>query len=147
MTEKILPYNAELAAQETGYWCGPASAQMCLSDRGIHVEEHVLAAKCQTHEGGTDHLGLIERVLNEYVHNADYITVSLPNDPPTQAEVEAFWDHLVTSIDGGFRPGHQFRCPPIEYPVPDQRLRAGTKFLQFRDHLPLCFGAWVLRRG
>jgi murein DD-endopeptidase MepM/ murein hydrolase activator NlpD len=131
MTEKILPYNAELAAQETGYWCGPASAQMCLSDRGIHVEEHVLAAKCQTHEGGTDHLGLIERVLNEYVHNADYITVSLPNDPPTQAEVEAFWDHLVTSIDGGFGLVINFVAPLSNIPFPIKGSGPAPNFYNF----------------
>ncbi len=131
MTEKILPYNADIAAQETGYWCGPASAQMCLSDRGIHVEEHVLAAKCQTHEGGTDHLGLIERVLNEYVHNADYITVSLPNDPPTQDEVETFWNHLRTSIDAGFGLVINFVAPQNNIPFPIKGSGPAPSFYNF----------------
>lgn len=118
MTEKILPYNRDLVAQETGFWCGPASAQMCLSDQGIHVDELQLARECGTHEGGTDHLGLIAPVLNKYVHNGDYIVVHLPNDPPTQQEIETFWEHLVTSVDGGFGLVINFVAPLNNKPFP-----------------------------
>lgn len=118
MTEKILPYNRDLVAQETGYWCGPASAQMVLSDRGIHIDEMQLARECGTHEGGTDHLGLIEEVLNRYVHDADYITVWLRNDPPTDQEVEDFWNNLRTSIDNGFGLVLNFVAPLNNKPFP-----------------------------
>lgn len=118
MTEKILPYNRDLVAQETGFWCGPASAQMVLSDRGIHVDEMQLARECSTHEGGTDHLGLIEEVLNRYVHDADYITVWLRNDPPTDSDIEEFWNNLRTSIDAGFGLVLNFVAPANNIPFP-----------------------------
>jgi hypothetical protein len=131
VTEKILPYNRDLAAQETGYWCGPASAQMCLSVQGIHVDEWDLAAQCGTHEGGTDHLGLIAPVLNKYVHNGDYIVVHLPNDPPTQAEVETFWDHLVTSVDAGFGLVINFVAPANNKPFPIKGSGPAPSFYNF----------------
>lgn len=118
MAEKILPYNKELVAQETGFWCGPASAQMVLSDRGIHVDEAQLAAECGTHTGGTDYIGQITAVLNKYIPDADYLTVDLPHDPPTDAEVETFWNNLRTSIDNGFGLVLNFVAPGNNPPFP-----------------------------
>jgi len=55
MAEIVLEYDSNIVPQETGYWCGPASAQVCLNIRGIHVDEATLAAECGTDEGGTDY--------------------------------------------------------------------------------------------
>lgn len=118
MTEIVLPYNRDLVAQETGYNCGPASAQMVLSDRGIHIDESQLARECTTHEGGTDHLGLIEKVLNNYIPDADYITVWLKNDPPLDHEVEELWNHLRLSVDNGFGLVINFVAPLNNKPFP-----------------------------
>jgi murein DD-endopeptidase MepM/ murein hydrolase activator NlpD len=118
MAEVVLPYNRDLVAQETGFWCGPASAQMCLSNRGVHVDEAQLARECGTHNGGTDHLGLIAPVMNKYIHDADYIVVQLPNDPPTDHEIEEFWNHLRTSVDAGFGLVVNFVAPANNKPFP-----------------------------
>lgn len=118
MTEIVLPYNRDLVAQETGFWCGPASAQMVLSNRGIHVDEIQLARECGTHEGGTDHLGLIAPVINSYIHDADYVVVQLPNDPPTDQEVEEFWNNLRLSVDNGFGLVINFVAPLNNKPFP-----------------------------
>jgi len=117
VTEKVLNYNRDLVSQETGYWCGPASAQMCLSNRGIHVDEAQLARECRTHEGGTDYLGLIENVLNQYIHDADYVTVELRNDPPLPHEVDQMWNDLRTSIDAGFGVVGNFVSPANNPPI------------------------------
>lgn len=118
MTEIVLPYNRDLVAQETGFWCGPASAQMCLSNRGIHVDEAQLARECGTHEGGTDHLGLIAPVMNNYVHDADYVVVQLPNDPPSDHDIEEFWNNLRLSVDNGFGLVVNFVAPANNKPFP-----------------------------
>jgi|GEM_PF-1635531 len=120
MTEKILPYDRDLVPQETGWWCGPASAQTVLNTRDIHFDESWLAQQCNTHEGGTDYIGQITAVLNEHVHDADYITVDLPLDPPSDAQMEEFWDNLKSSIDAGFGVVGNFVSPANNPPRPQR---------------------------
>jgi predicted chitinase len=120
MTEKVLPYNRDLVPQETGWWCGPASAQTVLNTREIHFDESWLAQQCNTHEGGTDYIGQITAVLNEYVHDADYITVDLPLDPPSDAQIEEFWTNLKSSIDAGFGVVGNFVSPSDNPPRPQR---------------------------
>lgn len=91
---------------------------MCLSNRGVHVDEAQLARECGTHEGGTDHLGLIAPVMNNYVHDADYVVVQLPNDPPNDHEIEEFWNHLRLSVDNGFGLVINFVAPLNNKPFP-----------------------------
>src|SRR6516162_8494489 len=86
MTEIILPYDPNIIPQETGYWCGPASAQMCLNMRGIYVEESQLASEMGTDGGGTDYVGLIERSLDPRLPEANYSSHDAPNDPPLQGQ-------------------------------------------------------------
>jgi hypothetical protein len=31
MTEHVLPYDRSIVPQETGFWCGPAAAQVVLN--------------------------------------------------------------------------------------------------------------------
>ena len=102
MAEIVLPYDRNIVPQETGYWCGPASTQVVLNTREIHFSEADLAQQCNTTENGTDYIGQITAVLNNHVHDADYITVDLTLDPPTDAQIEELWNNLRTSIDSGF---------------------------------------------
>lgn len=100
MTEHVLPYDRAIVPQETGFWCGPASAQVVLNGLGLKVPEAQLAREVGTHTGGTDHIGLIERVLDQKVPDYQYTSVYTPNDPMSQAQKDRFWQHLVQSIVG-----------------------------------------------
>ncbi|NCL75698.1 C39 family peptidase [Rhodococcus sp. YH1] len=115
MTEKVLPYNRNIVPQETGYWCGPASTQVVLDSLGIHVPEPQLAREIGTHTGGTDHIGLITPILNRYT-NAGYFAVQMPQDPPTQAQVDRLWRDIVASINGGRGVVVNWVAPPSNYP-------------------------------
>lgn len=118
MTDVVLPYNRDSVPQETGYWCGPASTQIVLDTRGIHFTEQDLAAQCGTTVNGTDYIGQITAVLNNHIHDAEYITVDLRDDPPTQAQVEQFWRDLRMSIDAGFGVVMNFISPANNPPRP-----------------------------
>ncbi|WP_342659437.1 hypothetical protein Rruber_02667 [Rhodococcus ruber] len=115
MTEKVLPYDRGIVPQETGYWCGPASTQVVLNSLGIHVSEQQLAREIGTHTGGTDHIGLITPILNRYT-NAGYFAVQMPQDPPTQAQVDRLWRDIVASINGGRGVVVNWVAPPSNYP-------------------------------
>lgn len=86
--------------QETGFWCGPASTQIVLTGFGIDVAERDLALELGTTTNGTDWIGQISQVLKRR-SGRPYITVEMPNDPPTRAQVDRLWDDIVRSIDGG----------------------------------------------
>jgi hypothetical protein len=102
VTEHALHYDSAIIPQETGYWCGPASAQVCLNIRGIHVDEATLAAECGTDEGGTDYVGLIENCLNARLDGEPYTSVYAENMPDAQAK-ERFWNEgILRSIDAGY---------------------------------------------
>jgi hypothetical protein len=133
MTEIVLPYDANIIPQETGYNCGPASAQMCLSMRGQYVEEWVLAEECGTHQGGTDYVGLIENCLDPRLPEANYTSHDAPNDPPLEGQKEAFWDGVRRSIDNGFGIVMNWCAPPSNYPIgvkgsPNPSYGGGTVF-------------------
>lgn len=116
MTLKQLPYDRNIVPQETGYNCGPASAQIVLNSRGIRVDETQLAREIGTTWNGTDFIGLIERVLDKRVPEARYTSVSMPNDPPTRGQVDRLWRDLVRSIDGGYGVIVNIVAPPSNYP-------------------------------
>jgi len=103
-TEKVLTYprDQQHVAQETGYWCGPASTQNVLACRGITVSERELADQMGTTESGTNYIGQVQKVLDKYLPDAKYTVVDLPNDPATPAQREKFWADLVASIDSGY---------------------------------------------
>lgn len=116
MTQKRLPYDRTIVGQETSYWCGPASAQVVLNSRGIHVDEAQLAREIGTTWNGTDFVGLIERVLDARVPDARYTSVAMPNDPPTGEQCERLWRDLVRSIDAGWGVIANVVAPPSNYP-------------------------------
>lgn len=116
MTQKQLPYDRAIVRQETSYWCGPASAQVLLNSRGIHVEESELAQEMGTTWNGTDFIGQIERVLDRRVPDARYTSVQMPNDPPTADQCARLWRDIVRSIDSGWGVIVNIVAPPSNYP-------------------------------
>lgn len=116
LVEKRLDYDRNIVAQETPYWCGPASCQVVLNNRGIFKSEQELATALGTHTGGTDHIGLITTVLNRQLPEAKYATVQMPNDPPTAAQREALWTNLKNSIDAGYGAVTNIVAPVSNYP-------------------------------
>jgi predicted chitinase len=138
--ERVLAFNSAITAQETGYWCGPASAQIILAIQGINVPESVLAIECGTHQGGTDTVLLIERCLDTRLPQANYTSVMMPNDPPTKAQKDLMWRHLTQSIDAGYGVILNIVAPPNNYPrgvkgSPNLAYRGGTVF-----HYVACVG-------
>lgn len=116
MTEKVLPYDRAIVKQETGYWCGPASVQVVLNSRGINASEQDLAYKLGTTVNGTNHIGLIADVLRARLPDANYRTVQMPNDPPTEAQRNALWANIVRSVDAGYGAVVNIVAPPSNYP-------------------------------
>lgn len=116
---KKLPVNMAIVPQETGWNCGPASAQIILQSRGINVSEAELAREIGTHRGGTDRKEWIsDRSLNLRVPQAQYQAVWLSQDPPTRAQRDLFWDHLRRSINAGWGLVANWVAPPNNYPRP-----------------------------
>ncbi|NKR89698.1 peptidase C39 [Rhodococcus hoagii] len=116
MTTKQLPYDRSIVRQETGYWCGPASAQVVLNSRGVHVDESTLAQEIGTTWNGTDFIGQIERVLDARAPDARYTSVQMPNDPPTADQCARLWRDIVRSIDAGWGVIVNIVAPPSNYP-------------------------------
>lgn len=116
LAEKVLPYDRAVVPQETGYWCGPASAQVVLNTRSVSVAERDLARAIGTHTGGTDYVGLIERELDRRLPEAKYTSVYTENDPMTAGQKDRLWSHLVQSIDAGYGVVMNFVAPPSNYP-------------------------------
>lgn len=138
--EKVLPYDRAIVPQETGYWCGPAATQIVLNSRGIIRAESDLARRIGTHTGGTDYVGLIEKVLDQELPDALYTSVYLERDPATPAQKEALWDNLKNSIDAGYGVVMNWVAPPNNYPrgvngSTSPRYGGGTVF-----HYVACMG-------
>lgn len=125
MTEKRLDYDRSLVVQETGWWCGPASAQTALQARGIRIPEAQIAAEIEQIENpgrgddrdGTDYIGLIETFLDRKVPEARYTSVHMPNDPPTANQREKLWRDLTKSIDAGWGVVANIVSPPNNKPA------------------------------
>ena len=116
MTVKVLPYNRALVPQETGWWCGPASTQIVLDTQGKHAAERDLAAEMGTHRGGTDYIGLIERVLDRRLPDGRYTSVYCERDPMTPSQKSRLWADLTRSIDAGYGVVMNWVAPPNNYP-------------------------------
>lgn len=106
VSEIRLDYDRNIVPQETGWWCGPAATQIVLDGLGIRVPEATLAAEIEELENpgrgddkdGTDHIGLIQTVLNRRAPAGQFRTFQMPNDPPTRAQKDELWSHLTRSI-------------------------------------------------
>lgn len=123
MTEKVLPYDRSITAQERFWWCGPASCQMVLNARDIIVSEYdmMLELEALEHspgwddEDGTDNISQVTAVLSRRL-GVQYVTRLIPNDPPTRAQEDLLWSDVVRSIDAGFGVVGNIVVPPSNYP-------------------------------
>lgn len=116
MTTRVLPYDRNITPQDTGYWCGPASAQVVLNTRRKVVDEATLARECRTTQNGTDYVGLIEKVLDVRLPEGRYTSVYLEHDPISQDEKDRLWWNLVRSIDNGYGVVMNWVAPPGNKP-------------------------------
>jgi predicted chitinase len=116
MTEHVLPYDHNVTPQEKFYDCGPASTQVVLNGRGVIASEDELIPQEGTTENGTNDINNVVPVLNKYLPEAGYQAVHMPNDPPTQAQKNALWQNIVTSINSGHGLVANIVAPPSNYP-------------------------------
>lgn len=129
VVEKRLDYPRDEVHQDTGWNCGPATAQTIIRAAAKkYIPESVLAAEMGTHRGGTDWIGQVTRTLQKHVSAAKYATVEMPNDPPTSAQRERLWQHLTGSIDAGYGLAVNIVAPPNNYPRPSH---TSTQALQY----------------
>lgn len=121
--EKVLQVDYQV--QETGYWCGPAATRIALSARVSPPSQATLAAELGTHTGGTDHISQITTVMNNRIDTGTYYTVEMPNDPPTQGQVDKLWADVTDDINNGFAVVANIVAPPGNQPPgypPDQTI-------------------------
>ena len=115
--EKVLPYPRDQVTQDTIYNCGPASAQTIIrSKTGKLHPEATLGAQLGTHRGGTDYIGQFPTVLNRHLPGAGYRHQDMPNDPPTQAQIDKLWRDITGSINAGYGVVANIVAPPSNYP-------------------------------
>ena len=130
VVEKTLPYSRQWVAQNTPYYCGPASVQtIVLSKTQKLVPEATLAAELRTTTNGTDWIGQFPAVLNRYIKGANYRHVEMPNDPPNTAQKNTLWANIVNSVNGGHGVVANIVAPPSNYPRPSYK--SGTR-LEYR---------------
>ena len=122
--EKVLDYPRDTVTQETYYNCGPATAQNITAARGLRISESDLASDLEALEGnvgwndedGTDNISQLTTVLNARLPGANYVTVDMPNDPPSGEQVERLWADIRRSIDAGYGVAANIVAPPSNYP-------------------------------
>src|SRR5687767_6613483 len=113
-TEKIVDHDFQV--QQTGYWCGPAATRVALSARITPPSQQTLANELPTTTNGTDWIGQVTATLNDYLGPSTYVTVEMPNDPPTTAQRERLWDDLLRTIDGDHIMVANIVAPPGNQP-------------------------------
>ncbi|QMV84101.1 C39 family peptidase [Corynebacterium hindlerae] len=117
VTEKVLDYSRQYVAQDTDYFCGPASCQTIIGEEtGHYPPERDLARELGTHKGGTDWIGQFPAVLNKHIPGAGYVSVGMPSDPPTREQKERLWRDVTSSIDAGLGVVANIVAPPSNYP-------------------------------
>lgn len=122
--EKILNYSRSAIGEYDGVgqtrpWdCGPATAQVILQAAGINKSEDWLISAIGTTTSGTNHAGLIARVLDQLLPGSGYTggTVWLPHDPPSAAQIEQLWANIKRSIDANRGVVLNFEAPPWNFP-------------------------------
>ncbi len=107
--------NHDYQPQSTGYWCGPAATRVALSTRLPPPSQGTLAGQLGTDTDGTDWIGQVTGVLNQYL-GPRYATVEMPNDPPTPAQRDRLWRDTVMSIDAGHAIVANIVAPATNHP-------------------------------
>jgi hypothetical protein len=115
----VLVWDKSITSQERYWSCGPATTQILLSIRGVNKSESELIQIVGATENGTDAISQIElRALDRFCPEAQYTTVWLPNDPPSDAQREQFWHDLKASIDHGYGVAMNWVSPANNPPKP-----------------------------
>lgn len=115
--QKTLKYSRDQVRQDTYYNCGPASTQTVVRAATNKLySEAELGRKLGTSVNGTNWIGLFPKVLNELMPEAQYVSVEMPNDPPTPAQKEKLWNDIKNSIDAGYGVIANIVAPPSNYP-------------------------------
>jgi hypothetical protein len=115
MTEHVLEYTPAERIQDNYYWCGPTSTHMVLSTGGVDMSQAQCATELGTTTDGTADINNVLTVLRNHLPQDDWQAVHI-SDPPSDAEREALWEHIVTSIDGGRGIVANIEVPPSNYP-------------------------------
>lgn len=108
--------NVDAQAQETGYWCGPASTRIALSAHMTPPSQAALASELGTTTNGTDWIGQITGELNAYLGAGTYATHEMPNDPASAAQKDQLWSDITHSIDNGYVVVANIVAPPGNQP-------------------------------
>lgn len=112
-----LDFKDDHLAQDTGYFCGPASCQTVIrAATGELIDEAVLARELGTTTAGTDWIGLFPKVLNKHVPGAGYMRREMRNDPPVGDDKKILWEDLTRSLEAGFGMVANIVAPPGNYP-------------------------------
>ena len=120
--EKVLSYprgqvgDYSGVVQQDSWDCGPTSASIVLAGCGVDDSQNTLIGLIGTTTDGTNSVDDIVPVLNEALPTARYSSVWLPNDPPSQDQIEALWINVKGSIDAGFGTILNFQSPPNNRP-------------------------------
>lgn len=108
--------NVDYQVQQTGYWCGPTATHIALSARIAAPSQQTLANELPTTVNGTDWIGQVTKVMNNYLGSGTYKTVEMPNDPPSQQQRDQLWNDIVHSIDSGYAIVANIVAPPNNHP-------------------------------
>lgn len=134
--EKILNYSRTAVEQYDGVgqqysWdCGPAAAQVVLQAAGVNKTEDWLIKAIGTTTSGTNHSGLIARVLDELLPGSGYSqgVVWLTQDPPSAGQVNKLFSDVRRSVDASRGTILNFVSPPWNRPRPSY---TSTQALQY----------------
>lgn len=160
MAEKVLAYNRAIVPQTTSWSCGPGAAEIVLNGLGKKVGEQQLIRDIGTTTRGTDYVGLIEtRALNRYDPDGRWRSIYLPKDPPTKAQQDAFWSHIVKSIGENNRglvlnwvipPWNRPKAVPpskIDFRYPPAWVWHYVALMGFNDDNPRARRCWIADSG
>ncbi|CAB0732422.1 hypothetical protein FRC0140_00222 [Corynebacterium diphtheriae] len=116
VVEKVLDYTRSQIAQDTGYYCGPASTQTVVAAAtGKMIPESALAKRLGTTVNGTDYIGQFPPVLNALIEGGEYTHRDVGAYPNQEAK-NIIWGEITNSINAGRGVIANFVAPPSNYP-------------------------------
>lgn len=109
--------NATWEREAVDYWCGPAATRIALSVRMNNPpDEGALANQLGTTVNGTDTINQVTGVLNQDLGTNYYETKQIPNDPPSQAQIDLLWSDVVTDVNNNYALVANIVAPPNNHP-------------------------------
>ena len=142
--EHVLKWDERITAQEQPWDCGPASAQVVLSTRGISKSEGELIRLCGTNTGGTDSIDQI-RKAPQWARTQLRDGVAAPRPAHTRPE-RTILGRFTGRSERRLRDLDELGVPSIESAGGDQRLPLTLQAVRAFHDLPLCDGDGLRRR-